>query len=250
MDGPLIVNIETTNHCNLKCEYCPHKDMKRPKGYMSDEIFEKCVHDALEFPSVQRIQPFRTGEAFVDPKIYERVRYINEKAPRHIVVFFSNFSIPFKKDEMSSWNPAMFVFSYNTNVDFDVVKTNIEITKELDMPTEIHVVNEGGLYESALAFGRDVDVPVVGCAKYNWAGKIPSDYKIKDGYCIRPSRSLQVLWDGRVDLCCMDVDGEVILGDIRENSLREIWNSELAKKYREHKKSELDFCRNCNMQVK
>jgi MoaA/NifB/PqqE/SkfB family radical SAM enzyme len=42
--------------------------------------------------------------------------------------------------------------------------------------------------------------------------------------CPRLWYSMSVLWDGRVVPCCADFDGKLVLGDVREKSLMEIWN--------------------------
>jgi radical SAM protein with 4Fe4S-binding SPASM domain len=57
-----------------------------------------------------------------------------------------------------------------------------------------------------------------------------------------------ITWDGKVLPCCFDKDGEYVMGDLNEDSFREIWN---GPKYRSFRKSILsgrkmtDICRNC-----
>ena len=47
------IHIETTAHCQLQCDFCPHKTMKRQKGIMSDEIFEKVLSDTEEIMNTE-----------------------------------------------------------------------------------------------------------------------------------------------------------------------------------------------------
>ncbi|MBI4959121.1 MAG: SPASM domain-containing protein [Desulfovibrio sp.] len=42
--------------------------------------------------------------------------------------------------------------------------------------------------------------------------------------CHYPWHSVSVLWDGRVVPCCRDVNADFVLGDLRHQSLVEIWN--------------------------
>jgi radical SAM protein with 4Fe4S-binding SPASM domain len=65
-----------------------------------------------------------------------------------------------------------------------------------------------------------------------------------DAYCARPWNSVVVLWDGRVVPCCHDYDGIVVIGDLRRQSLEEVWNSAEAAQFR---KSNQDYklCRQC-----
>jgi sulfatase maturation enzyme AslB (radical SAM superfamily) len=38
-----LYQVELTAFCDMKCEYCPHPDMRRPKGHMSAETLAKCI---------------------------------------------------------------------------------------------------------------------------------------------------------------------------------------------------------------
>lgn len=53
------------------------------------------------------------------------------------------------------------------------------------------------------------------------------------GSCPIPSQQLAVLWNGDVSLCCLDFDGDMVVGNIREKSLKEIWMGEDAMRIRE-----------------
>ena len=88
-------------------------------------------------------------------------------------------------------------------------------------------------------------------------------YELKDGvYMIRnrlPARCARlwfnpvVTWDGKVVPCCFDKDAEHIMGDLRQDSFRDIWN---GSKYRLFRKILLtdrvstDICRNCTSGMK
>ena len=60
---------------------------------------------------------------------------------------------------------------------------------------------------------------------------------------------LSINWDGTVSACCKDYDNFMVIGDIRENSIKEIWRSEKMNEYRhmlaEMRHSELDLCKTC-----
>jgi radical SAM protein with 4Fe4S-binding SPASM domain len=83
-------------------------------------------------------------------------------------------------------------------------------------------------------------------------------YKLKEG-SYEPKSSLPdrcarlwfnpvITWDGKVVPCCFDKDAEYIMGDLTQDSFREIWD---GPKYRIFRKSILtgrhmiDMCRNC-----
>jgi radical SAM protein with 4Fe4S-binding SPASM domain len=73
---PFELHLELTNLCNADCVFCPYQFQHRPKQFMSDEVFFKAVHDfiAIQGGSVG-LTPI-VGDALIDPKFLERVRYL------------------------------------------------------------------------------------------------------------------------------------------------------------------------------
>ena len=248
----VMVHIETTAHCQLECEFCPHKTMKRPMGIMSDELFDKILND-ISYMQVEKVMPFLFGEPFLDKKIYSRVERIKEVLPGMPISLFSNGGVPIDETKAGMLKDIGIVISYTLEADAEVRDRNVEILKKAGVAAiEVHVVGEGTmmtpLVRYAEGFGRKHVLPVLVFGKYNWAGKIRSRMTQPDGHCCRPRAQICVMWDGRVALCCADIDCEICLGDVRTTSLKDIWESDKFRMYREKKKSELDFCKVCNMQ--
>jgi radical SAM protein with 4Fe4S-binding SPASM domain len=51
--------------------------------------------------------------------------------------------------------------------------------------------------------------------------------------CIFPWVSFTICWDGMVDYCFVDPEEKYFLGNLKENSLGEIWNSQAYKEFRQ-----------------
>jgi radical SAM protein with 4Fe4S-binding SPASM domain len=68
--------------------------------------------------------------------------------------------------------------------------------------------------------------------------------------CPYPFLSLNVLWDGRVILCCHDWGPGVIVGDLSKQSLTTVWNGEAINHYRHllyrNRSEESPSCANCS----
>lgn len=67
--------------------------------------------------------------------------------------------------------------------------------------------------------------------------------------CVSPCFSMGVLWDGRVAACCADISGQTILGNVCEQSLKEIWKDQKIKKLRYdllRGKPQEPLCKTCN----
>ncbi len=50
--------------------------------------------------------------------------------------------------------------------------------------------------------------------------------------CYLPWHSVNILWDGRVVSCCRDYNGIYVLGDLKKDSLKKIWNGKPARALR------------------
>lgn len=76
-------------------------------------------------------------------------------------------------------------------------------------------------------------------------------YAIKNqllNHCWKMWHSCVITWDGKVVPCCFDKDAQFVLGDLTQNSFKEVWESKAYTNFREsllRSRSEIDMCRNC-----
>ena len=52
----------------------------------------------------------------------------------------------------------------------------------------------------------------------------PNDKLLPHSPCPFPWQHLVIQWDGKVVTCCRDHNGSNVMGDVREQSLVDIWN--------------------------
>lgn len=73
---PFELHLELTNLCNANCIFCPYQFQTREVQFMPDEVFYKAVSDfvAIQGGSVG-LTPI-VGDALIDPKFVERVKYL------------------------------------------------------------------------------------------------------------------------------------------------------------------------------
>ena len=86
---------------------------------------------------------------------------------------------------------------------------------------------------------------------HNWAGTLNTRSDVQYP-CYRMWLTFTVLWDGRVSLCCADFDGRQILGDLRTQTIAEVWNS---PPYRGARRLHLEsggpeICQSCDLPKK
>jgi radical SAM protein with 4Fe4S-binding SPASM domain len=88
---------------------------------------------------------------------------------------------------------------------------------------------------------------------HNWSGARASaglHLPEAERYCSWPFKAIQIQWDGTVSPCCFDYDGSVRLGDVKTNTVKEVWTGErfeaFRRPWRERKSYSIPLCRNCD----
>jgi MoaA/NifB/PqqE/SkfB family radical SAM enzyme len=308
LEYPVMVAIETTNKCNATCWFCPITEgskrppsepdqlvqlgkrknqpvaaaepadgttfnlMERPLGYMSDELFEKIIDDCREFP-LRRIEPYLHGEPFMDPKIVDRIAYINERLPRTEVHIFTNGSLLTAKtvERLRELRLASMVVSLNTAVpekynaimglDWKKTLANLERVAEANRSSRpvadrfvMRMTAPKETTDAEIArfrkLARAMGARAVIVSLHNYKGDINSERPVPRFPCYFVN-DLDILYDGNTALCCMDHDGDYSWGDVKQRSVLEVFNSPTAKHYRklmrEDRRGELTPCNECNM---
>lgn len=67
--------------------------------------------------------------------------------------------------------------------------------------------------------------------------------------CWRMWSGCVITWDGMVVPCCFDKDAQHKLGDVKEHSLSQVWQSSLYDQFRAsilRSRKEIDICKNCS----
>jgi radical SAM protein with 4Fe4S-binding SPASM domain len=63
---------------------------------------------------------------------------------------------------------------------------------------------------------------------FNWAGKLENHRRTpnKVNFCERLYHYITILADGRVAMCCFDSEAEYSVGDVKKQSIYEVWHSD------------------------
>ena len=268
---PKEVRIENTNHCNARCEMCPRERMTRPRGNMDYDLF-KSIIDQCAAHGVKEIHLQGFGEPLLDERIFDRIKYAKEAGipDTFMVTNASLLDHDMAEKLVASGLDRLKISFYGTDtkeyekthrgLKYEQVKENImhlfEIQDRIRNPRPVVSMKYiGELWKFPVfvwQWGRHAKVT---CARlHNYGGG--RDYNlVKEDKAKRVCRFLrewvfQVLWDGRVVPCCYDFDGEIILGDLNDNTIAEIWNGEAFRNFRQlHKEfrfDELPLCKKCD----
>lgn len=211
--GYKVMQIETSNHCSLKCVYCPHPAQVRPNGDMSRETFQKSMtlvkcsdnpehNDGRKFVWLNHF-----GEPLLNPMLPEFIQYATSCG---IKVSFASNAL----DEDGNLFPR--------SLWRQLASAGLE-----DVMLSAHKNSEKILREHV---GDIVRVRWLWAPKkghfHDWAGQVDmSKFELKplaepNGRCDYDTHNMfAVTWDGRLASCCYDSEGRVGLSvdDVLEN---------------------------------
>ena len=256
---PVRLWVETTSRCNLRCGYCPNKDIsKEDHGFMSLDTFRGIVDQVAGH--AYDVNLFHRGEPLMHPKLPEMVAYarekglftrihtnitlLSEKKARALIeagLDFMSCSFDGYEKGMYEKNRVGAQFEWA----LDHLKRFLELKRELKAKhpyTVLQVMEIGGpppeemkrLRREFLDQLKGLPLERVVLRKpHNWAGDIfvpelSRDALLADGRRFTPCTflwySASVYYDGTVVACPQDFFGKLKMGDLRDKPLKEVWN--------------------------
>ena len=266
------LQIETINACNARCVFCAVPNQKTKRKPMSMELFKSIIDKAKEYNNergtLRNILPFLNGEPLLDRHLVERLEYINKTLPDCNIAFYSNGNLLTKEKAKALEGIKNLGINFSINHVSDEGRQalmglplqeaidNILYFKEHNINSSIGVsalmdttcMTNEQMQEFTKTWKENYRINPNLFFNGNWAGKTRTAYNIT-GSCGRPDTIMTVLSDGRVVLCCYDLEGEVVFGDLTKQSIKEIWESDEMEKYRFYndagRRKELKLCSSC-----
>lgn len=275
---PRRILFEMTSNCNFRCRMCPQLNLTRPRMDMEGDLYRKVI-DEIDAHGIEGIWLYHLGESLLHPEFKENLAHISTKKNLGVIWMSTNgqyFTQEFAKSVLSSnldyINYSMHAVTESTyqtvtkQGDFFTVRGNLERFYELkgtrDLPRKpfLHcqmIEQETTRHEVdqfiAEHHGR-ADIVSINMLEYvnmpnNTYGLNQRERKPLSS-CLRVDRNdCFICSNGHVTLCDAAYNGEILLGDIHEQSLSDIWNGEERKKILElnsrGKMDEIEFCRKC-----
>lgn len=280
------VYIEITNICNLRCDFCPQEN--RPKESMCPEDFEYVAKQVCEYTDLITLHV--KGEPLIHPCLKE-ILDICEKYNLMVnittngTLFEDTLEILLNSKAVRQINVSLHSITQNINNDMYNVNTyldnvlkytkilldktdiiisyrlwnlekleqndeNKEILRKIEDFYKVDDLYNRAKTESFVKLGERVflnqDI------EFTWPninGKVIAE----EGKCWGLRNQIAILVDGTVVPCCLDQDGIINLGNIFDEKLDTILNSELATKIAkgfENKKLEHELCKRCGFRTK
>jgi MoaA/NifB/PqqE/SkfB family radical SAM enzyme len=269
---PLSVSAELTNYCNLACPECVTGSgkMKRERGFMDLALFKKITGELSPF--LNNINLYFQGESMLHPRFFDFLEA--SRGIHSVVSTNGHFLTVANAEKILKSGLAKLIISldgadqetysgYRKNGSFETVLEGISNVSEAgrkiksSLKTEIQfLVNRHNEHQipSIRKIAESLNIPLrlksMQVLNKEEAGDwLPVNgryrrYSLKDGrYVIKnslPDRCARlwfnpvITWDGKVIPCCFDKNGEYIMGDMMNETFREIWD---GPKYRLFRKS-------------
>ncbi|MBU1136623.1 MAG: radical SAM protein [Nanoarchaeota archaeon] len=275
---PLGIDIGVTNACNSDCIMCPHYKLKNI-GTMDMKLYKKIIDNCVEL-KIDNITLSFFGEPLLDKTLIEKIKYAKRMGIS--VSFYSNASlldkswarklIESKLDNITISLDGCTKETYERirrGLKFDVVKNNIlnliKLKKKMgvnDPKIDLVIVeleeNKKEIKKFYKEWKNEVEsINIINMR--NWTGKINKkgtkesfhfNYKSKRKPCALIWQKMIVDWNGDVVLCADDWNHSTVLGNLKEQTIKEIWKGKKLKEIKEaHIKGEfwkVPVCSKCN----
>lgn len=261
------IALELSSYCGANCVCCPHQNFSLKNRNMDYALFVKCVDDAVLHGAIS-IDICLMGDALLDPGIEKKLGYCREKYP-NLKIYCSSTAQTAKPEFVSKYIDTLQISMYGVtkevyeavhrgSLKFEKTIANIEgilaLPKErrpyvtmvfLLLPENQHQVEDWkAMWESK------VDEVLI-WRVHNWAGRYAvkklSQEELKSAKsCFRPFGGDLCVWvNGDVTVCCFSEDKSLVVGNMYEQTLEEIFFGERMKQIQQIHKDNAFY--NCNL---
>src|SRR5438093_3035476 len=254
--GPVEIMMERTAHCNLYCPMCPRRIYTFDNENMDLELYRKIVQDCKDY--VEFIWPYGIGEPMIHRSIFEMIRITRDAGIRTGMSTNATLMDDKRADLLLECGLDYVILAfdgatketyeqYRVGATFEKTRANILafLGKKLARQSKIYVVLQMVLLKDNTreieAYRKLWSIPGVDEIRFKRDEIQIEGSKIPDGELKGQRRNpchllwrgpLYVRYDGLVHPCCYMYDHAPV-GDLRRQSVMEVWNSPEMVKLRE-----------------
>jgi radical SAM protein with 4Fe4S-binding SPASM domain len=263
--------------------------MKRERGFMNPELFQQIIKDLK--PYLWNLNLYFQGEPMLHRAFFDFVK--ESSGLHATVSTNGHFLTAEKSERLAQSGLNKLIISldgidqetyskYRRNGDIEIVKEGIRNVSDavkkfrskvnVEIQMLVNRYNESQV-EEMKTFVMDSGARLVlksmqiydessysewmpANKKYRRYMEGNGTYKVKSSLprrCARLWFNPVITWDGKVLPCCFDKDADHVMGDLREESFREIWHGSKFRQFRNdvlHGREKIPICRNCTSGLK
>lgn len=233
---PRIIHLETRSRCNSLCSFClaNARDDPRKDQLMPDTLIEKIFKDLASLNYTNRLSLYNNNE----PTLDKRLPSIIESARTYLPGAYLEI-----KTNGKGLNCAKVLQLFNSGLDTLYIN---DYTEDGSQSANIETIRRGlsgnrrflGHFDGAnhlfsnrlIIFNRQVN-QVLGSRGGTAPNKTPPNNPLQR-QCFRPFEMMTISPSGDVGVCSEDLLISSKMGNLQEETIATIWNSEKYKHYR------------------
>jgi molybdenum cofactor biosynthesis enzyme MoaA len=272
--------IQTVTGCNANCIFCPNRKtaLHIPQGRrMSWDLYRSVVEQCLEL-GVRRYTVYLMNEPMLDRELPQRVAYVSHRLRKPQSVKTTSHGglltermaqglLDSGLDKLKISIQSLAPDRYWDIMRLRLGRTLRNIDRFLDLKAkggyrrpklEIVVVDSIHNHDEIPAIrqywhAREVKLSIAAVENRADHGTIRGAARgVRElrsfGWCRRLTEQLNVLYDGRMLICCVDWEQQGVMGDLRTTALADIWyGAPYAELRRRFAAGDLEgtLCQNC-----
>jgi len=288
LETPFVIFVDPSDRCNFRCKFCPTGDIQlmkvvgRPLQTMPFDLYRKIVDDVREFDQpIKVLRLYKDGEPLLNPRFVDMIKYAKDNPHILSVDTTTNASLlnPKKNLEIikaglnrinisiEGMSAEQYRAFSDYRINFDIFVKNIQHFYENRNQCEVIVKINGDVISNEdknlfyeifhdKADGLSVE-HVMSCwpefeldgvqvnQEMGLYGQVIKEVSV----CPYVFYSFSINSDGLVSLCFLDWSRKLLIGDVREASVKNIWNGRKLREYQKmflrRQRKEHPVCREC-----
>jgi MoaA/NifB/PqqE/SkfB family radical SAM enzyme len=241
---------------------------------MCVELFHKIMDEIATIPSIDSIKLHGLCEPLLDKRLEDFISYAKAKAAVSVGIYTNGLLLtPERHDSLRAAGLDSLVISLNAvspeqheaimgmKGKFGTVCANADYAIKHNKKVQVHAVYTTDTFTEAdmrTFYARWGDVRKTGnglvIRDANWGGdmKIPpksAGLIFGNMCCHRAINHVYITYDGIVTTCCMDPFGKQRFGDLKTQTLRDVYNGEPYVSFRvahaQNRADQYEICKNC-----
>ncbi len=286
--APLSLYLEPTSLCNMRCEFCPTGDAmlrrERPNGMMDIALVEKLVRDVREWGvQLRRINLYKDGEPTLHKQFIEMVQILKAGGISKELWTKTNGLLlnPDYNQRLLDSGLDMIGVSINavsaegylkvtkTKLDYEKLVAGVtdlcDRARDTNVRVLVKIADSGFTPDEIRKFHEDFKAAPFSSVEqlHGWAATEHKDWTLGTNpttfeganlvdkiACPLPFFMLAINWNGTVGLCNDDWLHATVCGDIRKQTLKEVWQGEELRKLRmmhlQARRGDNKACGNCS----
>ena len=289
LETPYVLFVDPSSGCNFRCTFCPTGDVEliksinRYQGLLKISEYEKIIDDLSEFEEkIKVLRLYKDGEPFLNKNLPLMVKLAKESGKVEKVDTTTNGVLITSKKAEQVIDAGIDLI--NISIDgideetfFKFTKTKVDILKLIDNIRYLHSIkgscklvikttseivglsNENKFFDMFSNYADKIFIENTSPCWPDFDVEERMNIKIEKGLygneiieqtaCPYIFYSMSVNSDMKASACFVDWSRELIVGNVRNKSLKDIWNSDEFNAHRfahlNSKRKNHKICGNC-----